>query len=174
MSIDVAAILNNFTKNLEKNANSSTFKGNSKYTVTESIFSKASELVAEYKEKKNNSNSSSSNNTFISNMSMNEIANMSTSDFLNYAYNNKANSGFNSTDSSGIELPMIVRYKTQVVSSAGKTFMQVVAKFKAKFPYKSEEEIAAELMAKYGTEETNTESASNNKKVSGNSLNLSA
>ena len=85
-----------------------------------------------------------------------QIAGMSTSEYLNYAYSNEAKSSFEAnknSDTSGIKLPMLVRYKTEVFSTSGKSFMQVVAKVKAKFPKKSEEEIAAELMSKYATPE---------------------
>ena len=60
---------------------------------------------------------------------------------------------------------MVVRYKTQVVTTAGKTFMQVVSDLSAKFPGRDKKKIAAELLAKY---------SNNGNGTSGSTINMSA
>jgi len=183
MSLDINTVLNNIAKNYNS---SQTQKNKSTTTVDSNIFAQASAMVAEYKEKQNaekNNESSNSSSTKICGLNFTEVANMSTSDFLKYAYANQAASGFtsnkNSSDndenqsgSSGIKLPLIVSYKGRVVSTAGKSFMAVVAKIKAKCPSASEEKIAAELLAKYGNTSTNSTTSSTN--TTGNSINISA
>ena len=190
MAIDINNILTGIYNGASKPTNTNKSANNTNSNVNaESIFAQASELVSAFKEEQNNKTkgSGSSKSGLTSGLSYSQIAGMSTSDFLNYAYDNKANSGYkeSSNDSSGVDLPMLVRYKTQVVSTAGKSFMQVVAKLAAKFPHRSEEEIAAELMTKYGKfdekgnlikEGTNSTSnnSSSNTGQSGISLDLSA
>ena len=142
--------------------------------VDENIFAAASAMVSDFKSKDNTNNSGNSNK-----LSAMKIANMSTSEYLNYAYSNEAKSAYETSknsDSSGIKLPMLVRYKTAVISTSGKSFMQVVAKIKAKFPRRSEEEIAAELMSKYATNEQieNVSKKYSNSDTKGTSLNFSA
>ena len=177
MSLDVNTVLNNIAKNYNP---SQAKNNNSNKTIDENIFAQASALVAEYKAKqeaeKNNPDNNITSNK-ICGLNFKEVANMSTSDFLKYAYQNQASSGFNQnnsnqTDSSGIKLPLIVSYKGRVVSTAGKNFMTVVAKIKAKCPGTSEEKIAAELLAKYGNNSTNSTASSTSS--TGNQVNLSA
>ncbi len=182
LSLNIDSILNktwgNYTPGSKKNTSSTTTSGTANSNgVDDNIFAKASALVAEYKSKQEENKNSKGSGTSFLGLSSNQIANMSTSDFLKYAYENKSQSGFeeSSKDSSGIKLPMLVRYKGEVVCTAGKSFMAVVAKFKAKYPRRSEEEIAAELMSKYGTGETSSESkTSGTKSTTGNSVNISA
>jgi len=164
MSINIDSVLNNFKINVQKN---SSYTKSSNTAIDSNIFAQASAIVAAAKEKQNSqseTNENKSKNIFGS-LSVSQVANMSTKEFLNYAYDNQVSSGFNTNkeDSSGVKLPMLVRYKTAVVSTSGKSFMAVVAKLKAKFPRKSEEEIAAELLAKYGDNSS-----------SGKNLNMSA
>ena len=106
---------------------------------------------------------------------------MSTDEFKQYASSNEARATFEekqNSDSSGIKLPMIVRYKAEVFSTSGKTFMQVVAKIKAKYPTKSEEAIAAELMSKYATEEqinsVSQKYSTGQQQTTGNTISFSA
>ena len=173
LSLNIDSILNktwgNYTPGSKKSSNSGT-SGNST-GVDDNIFAKASALVAEYKSKEADSKDSNKKGNSFLGLSSTQIANMSTSDFLKYAYENKANSGFEGSknDSSGIKLPMLVRYKGQVVCTAGKSFMAVVSKFKAKYPHRSEEEIAAELMSKYGTGD-DTKDEKSSKSTSGKSF----
>ncbi|MCQ2957384.1 MAG: hypothetical protein MJ180_00615 [Candidatus Gastranaerophilales bacterium] len=171
MSINIDAVLNNIAKNYDP----AKAKKKQNTTVDANIFAQASALVAEYKNKQASEKENNSGSKLFGGLSFVDIANMSTSDFLKYAYENKSQSGFdeNKTDSSGIKLPFVVRYKGQVVCTAGKTFMSVVAKFHAKYPHRSEEEIAAELLAKYGDNQTTVNNSSANSST-GNSLNLSA
>ena len=151
MSINIDSVLNNFKVYVKKNA---TTACSSNTAIDSNIFAQASAIVAAAKEKQNSQSETSNNQTknIFGSLSFSQVANMSTKEFLNYAYANQASSGFSSDkeDSSGIKLPIIVRYKTAVVSTPGKSFMAVVAKLKAKFPNRSEEEIAAELISKYG------------------------
>ena len=172
MALNVDSVLNNIGK---YKGSGTTQKQNGNSQVSALAWQKASQLVAEYKakqEQEGNSSGSGSKNIF-GNLTFSQVANMSTKDFVNYAYENKANSGFSSQseDSSGVKLPMLVRYKGQVVSTAGKSFMAVVAKLSAKFPNRSEEEIAAELLSKYGGDLTNT-TPDGQVAATGNSLNM--
>ena len=149
MAINVDSVLNN----IGKYKSSGTSNNNRNTQISSLAWQKANQMVSEYKaiqEQKGNESDSGSKNIF-GNLSFSQVANMSTKDFVNYAYDNKASSGYTSQseDSSGVKLPMIVRYKGEIVTTAGKSFMAVVAKFSAKFPNRSEEEIAAELLQKY-------------------------
>jgi len=191
-SMNINSILSNIAKNYDAskaNKNSTTSSASSSGNYDASIFQRATELVAEYKSKQESSenNSSSNSSGFIGGLSFSQIANMSTKDFLNFAYENKATSGFtekeetettdnkkDSSDTSDIDLPMLVRYKGEVFSTAGKSFMAVVAKIHAKYPRRSEEEIAAELMTKYGSSSTDSSSKSSSSKTTGSTLNFSA
>lgn len=168
MSINVASFLNNFTAKIEKATKEYKSPYKSSVVIPDNIFAQAKEIVEKYNvEKKENENNVESNNDkTIGGLKYFEVANMSTSDFLKYAYGNKANFGFDSEkkDDSGVELPAIVMFGGHTVSTAGKSFMQVVTKFKGKYPYKSEEEIAAKLILKYDPNASKT----------GNSVNISA
>ncbi|MCR4880401.1 MAG: hypothetical protein K6A44_00395 [bacterium] len=163
MSMDtnyINSYLNTFVQNhvSKVNKSNSSNKNSSgtavnKSGVDDNIFAVASAVVSDYKSKQeenDNSSSSTSGKSFM------ELANMSTEEFKSYASSNEARSAYDAQkngDSTGIKLPMLVRYKAEVFSTSGKTFMQVVAKIKGKYPQKSEEDIAATLMSKYATEE---------------------
>ena len=160
MGINVDSFINIFVQNqaskVNKNKSSNTNTSGAavnKSGVDDSIFAVASAVVSDYKSKQSEDNSSTGK---TSGKSFLELANMTTEEFKNYASSNEAKSSFNSeknNDSTGIKLPMLVRYKAEVFSTSGKTFMQVVAKIKGKYPQKSEEDIAATLMSKYATDE---------------------
>ena len=143
--------------------------------VSDNIFAAASALVSDYKTKTSDKKAASG-----SGKSLMQLANMSTEEFKNYASSNEAKAAFESQkngDTTGIKLPMIVRYKAEVFSTSGKTFMQVVAKIKAKYPAKSEEAIAAELMSKYATDEQINnvkQKYSSGEKTTGNNISFSA
>lgn len=167
MSINVVNILNRFSTNISKNQINTNYNKNS--VVTDNIFAQAQEIVAKYKAQENNNSNNKENNTtnkqFFGKYTATQIANMSSSEFLNYAYENKAEINFksNTNDESGINLPQVVAYGGYTFSTAGKSFMQIVTKIKGKYPYQSEEKIAAKLIAKYGQNNT-----------TGNSVNISA
>lgn len=175
MNID--SLLNSMWSNYssaKKNANNNSVSKN----IDENIFAQASSLVAEYKqalsEKKNNSASEKSN---FCGLNAFQMANMSTKDLLNYAYNNEAFSIENKEDSSGVELPSLIFYGAITVSTVGKTFMSVVSELHAKYPFDSEEEIAATLMAEHGISADNALASKNSnnatEKNTGNKINFS-
>lgn len=177
--ININGFLKNFVNyqtsqlNKKKNTDSSGAAVNNT-GVADNIFAAASALVSDYKSKTSDKKASTG-----SGKSMWQLANMSTEEFKKYASSNEARSSFEEkqkADSSGIKLPMIVRYKAEVFSTSGKTFMQVVAKIKAKYPQKSEEAIAAELMSKYATEEqiSNVSKKYSTEQTTGNTISFSA
>lgn len=177
-SININSFLNIFVNNQVSKLNTGSKKTSNTTTATnpgvaDNIFAAASALVSDYK-----SNTNDNKSTTSSGKSMLQLANMSTEEFKNYASSNEAKSAFSASqnDATGIKLPMLVRYKTEVFSTSGKSFMQVVAKIKAKFPRKSEEAIAAELMSKYATEEqiNNVSQKYGTTQTTGNNISFSA
>ena len=179
--ININSFLNNFVNNQTSQLNKSKKKNTdssgaavNNTGVADNIFAAASALVSDYKSKTSDKKASTG-----SGKSMWQLANMSTEEFKQYASSNEARSSFEekqNADSSGIKLPMIVRYKAEVFSTSGKTFMQVVAKIKAKYPQKSEEAIAAELMSKYATDEqiSNVSKKYSTEQTTGNTISFSA
>ena len=181
--INISSFLNSFVNNQtsqlkDKKKNNTATSGTAVNNtgVADNIFAAASALVSDYKTNEGNGKSTTS-----SGKSIMELANMSTDEFKQYASSNEARATFEekqNSDSSGIKLPMIVRYKAEVFSTSGKTFMQVVAKIKAKYPTKSEEAIAAELMSKYATEEqinsVSQKYSTGQQQTTGNTISFSA
>jgi len=121
MSINIDKVLKNTWGNYSPQKNNSTPK---QANFDENIFAQASALVAEYKkeQEENKNSTSSSKKSSFGGLTFAQVAGMSTKDFLNYAYNNEAFS-VDKQDSSGVDLPMFVRYKAQVVCTSGKSFM---------------------------------------------------
>ena len=191
MAINVDFILNNigskYTPSTRKTNNTN---GSNNSNASNNIFAQyANDIVSEYKakqeeEKQNNKNTKKANAWGLSAFKM---ASMSTKEWLNYAYNNqptgttstgdKQKNEKNISDNGDIDLPMIVMYAGKTVCTAGKSFMQVVAKIHAQYPFRSEEEIAAKLLQKYSSESAVMQAQqkrTQQNQTAGFSLNMSA